>query len=230
MKYKLYILLTILCLLTYCKDKEKEESKDPRIKVTFKNTAISLDFFCDPNKETNLEYFEEREPLTEYYTIIKCKLKYNDLDKYYYYHLLVYTPDKSNNEWIKLSEISCLDSVCTISEEPREHVGGEPDAKLVFKVINKDVIKLISSNMRQTGFPDAEGLLIPYAKAQGYFDKSKEIYFFNLRNKNLECGIERINVDISGTTGVTCLPEASPKEENSTSENTEASSEGEVKP
>jgi hypothetical protein len=226
MKSKIY-LLTLLCFFAFCKD--KTESNEPKVKVTFKNTIIGLDFFCNPNKETDLVYFEKGEPLDEFITTIKCGVKYDDISKYHYYSMRINTPDRSNNIKIEISEISCVDNICTISEAARERVDNAPNGKLIVKIINKDVVKLIASNVRQTGFPDAEGLLIPYTKAQGFFDPSKEIYFFKLRNKNVECGIDRINVDISGTTGVTCLQEAPPKEQNLSPANTEVNTDGDVK-
>lgn len=197
----LILFLCLIFIFASCKEKAKETT----ITSEFINSKISFDFFCNYGKSTNLMYYEKNLIQEDYLPVLTCD------DKYGNFRILVQNATLDNGVWLTLSELSCINDVCLIKEKSSDHLMGEPDGELKFQVINKDVIKLVSSNVRQIGYQDSEEG-IPYKKAKDFLDVNRNIYFFRRRPELDYCPMSRIIVDTVGDKGVSCseeIPEAS---------------------
>ncbi|TGK87456.1 hypothetical protein EHQ24_02695 [Leptospira noumeaensis] len=183
----------ILFLFINCKEKAKEFI----IKSEFKNSKIDFDFFCKSSESTDLMYYEITMKTGEYLPVLKCD------DKYGNFRILVQNVTLDNSVWLTLAELSCINDLCIIKEKPGERLMGEPDGELKFQVINKDVVKLISSNVRQLGYQDSD-VGIPYKKAEDFFDLKRNIYIFKRPSELRNCPMSRIIVDTIGDKGVSC--------------------------
>ncbi|TGN16870.1 hypothetical protein [Leptospira idonii] len=199
-----FVFLSFLLFFIFCKD-SIFFGKD--YKVSEKNAeVIDLTFFCDPSgKRRYVSYFSKKTkvPLEELKTVFYC-------DRYVsnsiMYQLGIISQKSNNNVVIVIGEFSCKNDICMLLEKPREHVDNEPDGKLVFKVINNDVIKLVSSNIKEMAFQDNENYSISYKDAEPFFSSDEEHYFYREReNLITDCLLEQIRVDIVGEKGVYCL-------------------------
>ncbi|MDF3820626.1 hypothetical protein P3G55_11980 [Leptospira sp. 96542] len=198
MKKTIVILPLIALFVGTCKPKTKEIE----IKTEFRNSKIGFDFFCNPEENTNLNYYENNREMTEYLTVFECKLNKEFQD----YNLLIYSmPDHYNGIWLTLSEVTCINNDCVLKQKPKKDnsIDEDPDGELRFKVINKDVIKLVYSNVRQTTFQEIDDV-IPYHKAKDYIDVKRGVYVFRDRPWLKDCPVERTKVDTVGDLGVYC--------------------------
>lgn len=187
------IILTVFLCLFGCKDKKKEIE----IKTDFQNSKIGFDFFCNPNVSTELMYYEKNMDKESYRSIITCDNRYGS------FRLLIESMEIDEGVWLTLSELSCINNECIAKEKPSEHLMGEPDGELRFRVINKEVIKLVGSNIRHLGYQDSD-IAIPYSKAKDFFNLKKDIYIFKRRSDLRSCPMSRIIVDTEGENGVSC--------------------------
>ncbi len=190
---KLILVLSILFLFANCKEKTKEIT----IKSEFINSKIDFDFFCNPLENTDLMYYEINMKMKEYLPVITCESK-ND-----HFRILIQNVTLDNGVWLTLSELSCVGDNCIAKEKQREHSMGEPDGELRFQVINKDVIKLIRSNVRQLGYQDND-VGIHYNKAEDFLDVKRNIFLFRFRPILKNCPFEQIQIDTVGDKGVSC--------------------------
>ncbi|TGL87872.1 hypothetical protein EHQ68_00485 [Leptospira congkakensis] len=190
---KWVLVLCIFFLFANCKAKKKEFT----IKSEFKNSKISFDFFCSPSESRDLMYYEVNMEKNEYLPVFRCEA-YESI-----YQLLIQNVTLDNGVWLTLAELSCINDRCVVKEKPSEHLMGEPDGELKFQVINKDVVKLISSNVRQLGYQDSD-VGIPYKKAEDFFDLKRNIYIFKRPSELKNCPMSRILVDTIGDKGVSC--------------------------
>lgn len=190
---KWVLVLCIMFLFANCKEKAKEFT----INSEFRNSKINFEFFCKSSESIDLMYYEVKMKLNEYSPVLTCD------DRYGNFRILVQNVTLDNGVWLTLAELSCINDHCVAKEKPSEHLMGEPDGELRFQVINKDVVKLISSNVRQLGYQDSdEG--IPYKKAKDFLDVKRNIFLFRVRPILKNCPLEQIQIDTIGDKGVSC--------------------------
>lgn len=193
---RIAVVLFFLLIFTNCKEKTKEI----KILTEFQNSQVSFDFFCNREESTSLMYYENDMELEEYLPVFKCKANEE------IYQFLVQNVTLDNGVWLTLSELSCINDNCVVKEKPRERLLGAPNGELRFRVINKDVIKLVYSNIRQLGYQDGDDA-IHYSKAKDFLDVKRNIYIFKRRPELNNCPISKIVVDTVGKKGVSCSEE-----------------------
>lgn len=147
-----------------------------QLRSPFEDPNFGFHFFCDPNRVETPVYIKGDRSGDS--TII-CKRSLDIFSNGKGYNLIIYSDTHQNAINILLGEIQCKKDICVLTEKERnrKHDFFDPYVRMVFRILDKDQLFLLSSNLRQTGHPENDNYCLPYEMSEDFFNEFEEYVF-----------------------------------------------------